>query len=111
MADRFECTLVWLSDDALLAGVPYLMQLGPASAGVAVTQVRHRFDVNTLQPLAAHTLTLNQIGVCEIALDRRVAFDAYRDNHHTGGFIVIDRSTQQTVAAPRTCAAWPKWQR
>jgi bifunctional enzyme CysN/CysC len=67
--------------------------------GATVTEPKYKVNVNTLEHLAAKQLVLNEIGVCNIALDRAVPFDAYADNRATGGFIVIDRLSNGTVGA------------
>ena len=99
VADQFECTLVWMSDEAMLPGRPYLLKIGARSVGVTVTEPKYKVNVNTLERLAAKTLELNEIGVCNLALDRAIAFDAYADDRVTGGFIVIDRVSNNTVGA------------
>jgi bifunctional enzyme CysN/CysC len=99
VADQFECTVVWMADEPLLPGRPYLLKLGTRTVSATVTEPKYKVNVNTLEHLAAKQLELNEIGVCNIALDRPLAFDAYRDNHDTGGFILIDRVSNNTVGA------------
>jgi len=99
IADQFECTLVWMDEQALLPGRQYLFKLATTSAIATVTALKHRLDVNTLEHLAARTLGLNEIGVASVSLNRAVAFDPYRDNREMGGFILIDRESCHTVGA------------
>ncbi len=99
VADQFECTLVWLSDEPMLPGRPYLLKLGTRTVGVTVTEPKYKVNVNTLEQLAAKQLALNEIGVCNLALDRAVAYDPYTAHRATGGFIVIDRLSNNTVGA------------
>jgi len=99
VADRFAATLVWLADAPLVPGRGYLVKLGTATAGASVRPPDHVVDVNTGTQHAAATLALNDIGAVEIALDRALAFEAYADNVDLGGFILIDRTTNATVAA------------
>jgi bifunctional enzyme CysN/CysC len=99
VADQFECTLVWMTDEPMLPGRPYLLKIGTRTVGMTVTEPKYKVNVNTLERLAARQLVLNDIGVCNIALDRTVAFDPYKVNHTTGGFIVMDRMTSNTVGA------------
>ncbi len=99
VADQFECTLVWMATEPMLPGRPYLMKLGTLTVGAQVTAAKHKVNVNTLECLAATTLELNEIGLCNMALDRPVPFDPYRANRHTGGFILIDRISNNTVGA------------
>lgn len=99
VADQFEATLVWMDEEPLLPGRPYLMKIGCRTVGMSCANLKHRVDVNSLDQLAAKTLELNGIGVCNLNLDRPIAFDAYTDNRDTGGFIVIDRLSNRTVGA------------
>ncbi|MCA0244228.1 MAG: sulfate adenylyltransferase subunit CysN [Proteobacteria bacterium] len=99
VADQFECTLVWMADEPMLPGRPYLLKIGTRTVGVTVTEPKYKVNVNTLEHLAAKQLGLNEIGVCNIALDRAVPFDPYAENRATGGFIVVDRLSNNTVGA------------
>ena len=98
-ADQFETTLVWMHEEPLLPGRPYLMKIGTQTATATVTDIKYQVNVNTLEHNAAKLLELNAIGICTLSLDRAVAFDAYQDNQDTGGFILIDRMTNNTVGA------------
>ncbi|MDH4053009.1 MAG: sulfate adenylyltransferase subunit CysN, partial [Rubrivivax sp.] len=99
VADQFECTIVWMTDEPLLPGRPYLLKLGARTVSATVTEPKYKVNVNTMEHLAAKKLELNEIGVCNIALDRAVAFDPYTSNRETGGFILIDRMNNNTVGA------------
>ena len=99
VADQFEATVVWMSDQPMLRGRNYLMKVGTKTVTATVAPLKYQVDVDTLAHLAAEKLELNQIGVCELELDQPIAFDAYADNRDTGGFILIDRLTNQTVGA------------
>jgi bifunctional enzyme CysN/CysC len=98
-SDQFEVTLVWMNDVAMLPGRSYLLKLGTKTVSASVTTLKHKVNVNTLEQMAARQLELNEIGLCNISLDQPVAFDPYLDNRDTGGFILIDRMTNETVAA------------
>jgi bifunctional enzyme CysN/CysC len=99
VADQFEATLVWMNDEPMLPGRPYMLKIGTRTVSVTCSQPKYRVNVNTLEHLAARTLEMNEIGVCNLTLDRAVAFDPYAENRDTGGFIVIDRLTNNTVGA------------
>ncbi|MCG5498215.1 sulfate adenylyltransferase subunit CysN [Ectothiorhodospira variabilis] len=98
-ADQFETTLVWMHDQPLLPGRPYLLKLGTQTVSATVSQVKYQVNVNTLEHTAAKQLDLNGIGVCTLSLSRPVAFDPYKENADTGGYILIDRMTNNTVGA------------
>jgi bifunctional enzyme CysN/CysC len=99
VSDQFEATIVWMAEDALLPERSYLLKLGTCTTSVAVTEIKYKINVNTLEKLAAKTFELNEIGVCNLALDRPVPFDPYASNRDTGGFILIDRMSCRTVGA------------
>ena len=99
VADQFEAHIVWMHEDAMLPGRPYLIKIGARTVGATISQPKYRVDVNNLDHLAATTLELNEIGVCNIHLDRPIPFDPYDTNRDTGGFIVIDKLTNVTVGA------------
>jgi bifunctional enzyme CysN/CysC len=99
VANQFEATLVWMHADPMLPGRDYLMKIGASSPIVTVTPLKYRVDVNTLEHHAAERLELNDIGVCELELDRAIPFEAYAQSRQLGGFIVIDRLTNETVGA------------
>ena len=99
VADQFEGHVVWMHEDAMLPGRPYLMKIGARTVGATIAQPKYRVDINNLDHLAATTLELNEIGVCNISLDRPIPFDPYADNRDMGGFIIIDKLTNVTVGA------------
>ena len=98
VADQFGCHLVWFGDAPLLPNRSYLLRLGTAVVNARVTAIKHKIDVNTQAPLAARRLELNEVGYCNIDLDRPLAFERYADNRELGGFILIDRQSNATVA-------------
>jgi bifunctional enzyme CysN/CysC len=99
IADQLQATLIWMHEEAMFPGRPYLLKIGTRTVTANITSLRHKVNVNTLEHAAAKQLELNEIGVCNLALDRPVAFDPYAENRDTGGFILIDRITNDTVGA------------
>lgn len=99
VADQFEVTLIWMHEDPLLPGRPYLLKIGTRTVTATVTHIKHQININTLEHIAAKKLELNAVGVCNIKLSQAIAFDAYIHNRDTGGFIVIDRLSNSTVGA------------
>jgi len=96
---RFDATVVWMAEEPLVPGKEYLFKQTTKLVPGKVSALRYRVDINTLHREPAPTLALNEIGRCGITLTTPVAFDAYRRNRATGGFIMIDRLTNATVAA------------
>ncbi len=99
VADQFEATLVWMAEEEMLSGRPYLLKIGTNTVSATITQPKYEVNVNTAGQLPSKTLKLNSIGVCNIATSKPVTFESYSDNPDLGGFILIDRMTNATVAA------------
>ncbi len=97
VSDQFQARVMWMADDAMLRGRRYLLKIGAKTVPAQITGLKHRIDVNDLQSRPATELGLNEMGVCTISLDQAIAFDAYDVNRETGGFILIDRLTNNTV--------------
>ncbi|HEX8415387.1 MAG TPA: adenylyl-sulfate kinase, partial [Sphingomicrobium sp.] len=99
VADQFEATLVWMAEQEMLPGRRYWLKMGTVTTSATVTTVKHRVNIDTHEQMAAKTLELNEIGLVNIALQRPVAFTPYEENRDLGGFILIDRVTNATLAA------------
>ena len=99
VSDQFEVTLVWMNETAMLPGRNYLLKLGTKTVVISVTALKHKINVNTLEQVASKQLAMNEIGLCNLSLSQPVAFDPYEKNRETGGFILIDRFTNETVGA------------
>ncbi|MFL6738611.1 MAG: sulfate adenylyltransferase subunit CysN [Sphingomicrobium sp.] len=104
-ADQFEATIVWMADEPLIPGRGYWLKLATQTATATIAQPKHQLNVNTLEELAAKSLDLNAIGVAEVTTDRPIVFEPYKDEHGgppnrvLGGFILIDKLSNATVAA------------
>ena len=114
-ADQFQARIVWMHDEPLAVGRPYVMKLHTREVGAAVTRIRHKVDVTNGSRLAASALRLNDLGVVNLVTDRAVPFAPFEESRELGGFILIDRATNATAAAgtilfPLMRAANLKWQ-
>jgi bifunctional enzyme CysN/CysC len=99
VSDQFESTIVWTADDPLIPGRAYWLKLGTQTVSVTVQSPKFTINVNNMEHMAAKTLELNAIGVAEILTDKPIVFEPYTNNHVLGGFILIDKITNATVAA------------
>jgi bifunctional enzyme CysN/CysC len=99
VADQFEAKLVWMVDEPMHPGRSFWLKCGAKTVNATVTKIKHQVNVNTLEKLAAEKLTLNAVATCNISTDAPLVFDPYAENKTTGGFILIDRLTNNTVAA------------
>lgn len=99
VADQFAAHVLWMDDAALLPGRPYWLKIGTRTVAASVSEIKHRVDVNNQEHLAAKRLELNEVGYCNLSLEEPVAFAPYAENRSLGGFILIDRQSNHTVAA------------
>ena len=99
VADQFAAHVLWMDDAALLPGRPYWLKIGTRTVSATVSEIKHRIDVNTQEFLAAKRLELNEVAYVNLSLDEPIAFMPYADNRTLGGFILIDRHSNGTVAA------------
>ena len=100
VTDQFAAHLIWMDDQAeLLPERSYLLKLGTKTIGAQVTRLKYKEDVNSGEHLAADTLGLNEVGFVNLNLDQAIAFEPYKESKTLGGFVLIDRVSNQTVAA------------
>ena len=99
VSDQFAAHILWMAEEEMLPGRPYLIKLATTTASGQITALKHKIDVNTLEHLAGRTLHLNEVGYVNLSLSQPIAFDPYVENRDMGGFIVIDRYTNATVGA------------
>ncbi|UDF03403.1 sulfate adenylyltransferase subunit CysN [Asticcacaulis sp. AND118] len=99
VCEQFQASLIWMNEDELLPGRPYLLKIGARTVSATVTEVRHKTDVNSFERLAAKTLQLNEVATVLIATQSPIAFDPYTENKATGAFILIDRISNLTLGA------------
>ena len=103
VVDQFAAHLLWMAEEPMLPGRSYLMRIGTRFVPARITSLKHKVDVNTLEHMAAKTLGLNEIGLCNLSTAMPVALDAYAENRATGAFILIDRYTNATAGAGMIC--------
>ena len=97
VSSQFEVQVLWMGDEAMLPGRPYIIKSGTKTLPGTLDKLKFKTNVNTLEHTAAETLTLNEIGVCNLELDGPLAFTPYTENKTLGSFIIIDRFTNTTV--------------
>jgi bifunctional enzyme CysN/CysC len=98
-ADQFEATIVWMAEEPLLAGRGYIMKIGTQTVSATIAAPKYQVNVNTLEHVAVKSLSLNAIGVATLSTDRPIVFAPYEQSRALGGFILIDKLTNATVAA------------
>ncbi len=98
-ADQFDTTIVWMDEEPMIPGRGYWLKIGTQTVSATVHTPKYALNIDTMEHLAAKTLDLNAIGVAEIATDRPIVFEPYTDSRALGGFILIDKIANTTVAA------------
>ncbi|OSQ46068.1 sulfate adenylyltransferase subunit CysN [Thalassospira alkalitolerans] len=98
-ADQFEARIIWMHEDHLLPGRPYIIKMGAQVTNAQISDLKYKVNVNTLEHMAGKTLELNEVGIANISTDKALAFDPYDQNRHSGRFIIIDRYSNATVGA------------
>ena len=96
-ADQFQARVLWMDDAALMPGRQYLLKSNSQTSPMTLGRLKYKVDVNTLEKLPAKSLDMNEIGICNLSLSSRIAFDPYEKDPVMGGFIIIDRMTNNTV--------------
>jgi len=99
VADQFAADIVWMSERPLLKGRPYILRCGQQSTVCQISELKHKLNVENLDHIATRQLELNDIGLCNLTVSKPIVFDNYQDNRETGGFILVDRVTNETVGA------------
>ncbi|MFO1034493.1 MAG: sulfate adenylyltransferase subunit CysN [Hyphomicrobiales bacterium] len=97
VSDQFEVEVLWMGDQEMLPGRPYLIKSATKTLNGTLDRLKYKVNVNTMEHVAANTLSLNEIGVCALELDGPLAFAPYTENRSLGSFIIIDRFTNATV--------------
>ena len=97
LSDQLAVHLLWMSEDDLIPGRQYRFKSAARTLDCVVTELKHAVNINTLETQAAKKLSLNEVGVANISLSERLAFDPFQDSAPMGGFILMDRRTNATV--------------
>lgn len=99
LTDQFEATLVWMHGTSGHTGRTYDLKMANQSVSARITSIKYRVDVNTQAHTSCKELVLNDIAVVSLALSRPLVYSSYDDSKVLGGFILIDKFTNATVAA------------
>jgi len=97
--DQFQAHVIWMDEQPMLPGRPYLIKTTNKTITGEVSELKHKVNVNSLEHEAGKVLALNEVGVCNFSLDDVIVFDPYQNVPATGSFIMIDKITNTTVAA------------
>lgn len=94
---QFRTTILWMAEQKMFPGRPYILKIGAETAHASISPPKHKINVNTMAEEPARNLELNEIGICDITIDKRIGFDPYNANRDTGGFILIDKISNATI--------------
>jgi sulfate adenylyltransferase large subunit len=96
---ELDATLCWMSEQPLTPRGKYTIKHTSRSARAIIEEIEHRVDINTLAHEPAQQLGLNEIGRVRLRCSAPLVVDPYERNRTTGSFILIDESSNDTVAA------------
>lgn len=96
--DQFQAHVIWMHDEPLLPGRPYLIKTNNKTSEGVITELKHKINVNSLENESGKTLELNEVGLVNVNLNQSIAYDPYTENQSLGSFIIIDKFTNSTVA-------------
>jgi bifunctional enzyme CysN/CysC len=99
IADQFAAHVIWMSDEPMLPGRPYLLKCGTQTVAASISTLKHKISVEDFTEIASRTLELNEIGMCNVSLAHPIAYEPYENCRALGSFILIDKFTNATVAA------------
>ena len=99
MSDQLAAHVIWMDQQPMLPGRTYILRSGSQHASASISTLKYKLNVDNLEHQAGKNLELNEVGYCNLSLDRPLVFDAYKNNREMGGFILIDRLTNKTVGA------------
>lgn len=99
VSDQFCANIIWMSEEPLYAGRPYLIKMNAKTVAANITAIKHKIDINTFNEISAKSIELNEIAVCNIATNEPLIFDSYKDDRSIGRFIIIDRMSNATIGA------------
>ncbi len=99
ISDQLEATIIWMHENALVPGRSYHLKIGSLELQVSCSQPKYKINIETNEHIAAKTLELNDIGVLVLTTAHEIPFTSYQESHDLGGFILIDKSSNITIAA------------
>ena len=99
VSDQFTADIVWMDEHPLLPGRSYILRTETDQTPATVSELKYRVNIENFAHEAASSLAMNEIGSCNLSLQAPIAFDPYGENRSTGAFILIDRTTNRTIAA------------
>ena len=99
VSDQFDASLVWMDAEHGFIGRSYWLMLGTTRINATLTEIKYKYNINTLEQPSSHEFELNEIGRVTLSFDRPVPFEAYNDCAGMGSFVLVDRYSHQTVAA------------
>jgi bifunctional enzyme CysN/CysC len=98
VTDQFQASIIWMNDEPMLPGRPYLFKTAGKTIDGVITELRHEINVNSFEQKSAKILRLNEVGLVNVKLSQQIAFEAYAENKTLGSFIIIDKFTNKTIA-------------
>ncbi|PZT47646.1 sulfate adenylyltransferase subunit CysN [Helicobacter valdiviensis] len=99
ISNSFKAMIVWMSEKDFKLNENYLIKIANLTTNVAFEKIDFKKDINTFKEFPSDALRLNDIAKCTLKLNKKIALKVYRNNKILGSFIIIDKYSNETLAA------------
>lgn len=99
ISNSFKAMMIWMSEAKFSLSGNYLIKIANLTTSITFEKIDFKKDINTFEESQSDELKLNDIAKCTLRLSKKTALAAYKDNKTLGSFIIIDRYSNETLAA------------
>ncbi|ALU98889.1 Sulfate adenylyltransferase subunit 1 [Campylobacter coli] len=99
ISNSFKAMVIWMSEERFSLSGSYLIKIANLTTSITFEKIDYKKDINTFEEFQSDELKLNDIAKCTLRLSKKTALAAYKDNKTLGSFIIIDRYSNETLAA------------
>ncbi|KQH61188.1 sulfate adenylyltransferase [Campylobacter coli] len=99
ISNSFKAMMIWMSEAKFSLSGNYLIKIANLTTSITFEKIDFKKDINTFEESQSDELKLNDIAKCTLKLSKKTALAAYKDNKTLGSFIIIDRYSNETLAA------------
>ncbi|EAH8345079.1 sulfate adenylyltransferase subunit CysN [Campylobacter coli] len=99
ISNSFKAMMIWMSEAKFSLSGNYLIKIANLTTSITFEKIDFKKDINTLEESQSDELKLNDIVKCTLRLSKKTALAIYKDNKTLGSFIIIDRYSNETLAA------------
>ncbi|MGJ0157672.1 sulfate adenylyltransferase subunit CysN [Campylobacter coli] len=99
ISNSFKAMMIWMSEAKFSLSGNYLIKIANLTTSITFEKIDFKKDINTFEEFQSDELKLNDIAKCTLRLSKKTALAVYKDNKTLGSFIIIDRYSNETLAA------------